>query len=209
MEKLKSLKDKTKNLNLNLEHPNTWLGFGCAIIVLVLVGRFAIGFGSPSAEVITDQPTSNLYIIQTMPLVPPNATTPSPTPQTTPSPTPEPVTPTPTPTERWCNATGCYDGPIPTPTPEPTPTQTPTPTPVPIDAPIWMQLGFKCEIKDIVAILPWAQQYKWYCACEIKDKYKLGDYYSVIEACNSPVSTGWKKDSCDCMELICKESRLC
>ena len=163
-------------------------------------------------------PTTNFLVASTTPPSnassppPPNITQdPHPPPHNTPTPrrtstpwaTPRPQpTATPTPWLRWCNESGCFNGTIPTPTPTPTPITTPTPE--------WMVQGFKCEVPDDLLDEPWVVAYKYECACMVRGRFDLGDRFSVFDGCFSATSTGWRRESCDCVEVICRENpRLC
>lgn len=142
----------------------------------------------------------------------------TPTPQWTPAKTPTARTPTPTATPvptpdpcltRWCDATGCYCGTAPTPTPIPTATPTPAPTATP--KPLWFTEGLACEVPDSMVNEPWVRgTYRFNCTCLIRGKWDLGVNFNVFEACFSSTATAWRRDSCDCVEVICKATpRLC
>lgn len=168
-----------------------------ALIVLVAIGVIA-ALTVPTTNFLAYHPPSVGRVAQTpsLPATPHLPPTRTPTPRRpTPTATPEP-TPTPC-LERWCNESGCYCGVVPTPTPSPSP----SPTPVPA----WVLAGFKCELPDNLVGEPWAQEYKWDCACMVRGKWDLGSRFVVWEACYSSVATAWRRESCECVEIICGE----
>jgi hypothetical protein len=129
----------------------------------------------------------------------------TPTPISTPSPTPAPK-PTATP---HASATPTLT-PTPPSTPTPEPSATPEPTPSPSPAPAWMVKGYVCEVPDRLFGEPWAEEFKFSCACVIRGKWDLGPSFNVWEGCYSTTSSGWRRESCECVEIICKARReLC
>jgi hypothetical protein len=136
-----------------------------------------------------------------MPTTNPFAPNPTPLQLTSPSPTPTPqTTPNPTPTHQ--------PSPIPPPSIPPSPSPSPTATPLP--TPVWQGLGFKCEVPSHLIGEKWVDEFKFSCACLLRGKYDLGYNFNVWEACYSSTSTGWRRESCECIELICQARRdLC
>ena len=151
--------------------------FALAILVLVI---FVVGLVVASP-----------FIIQ-VPPAPYSLPTPLPTPTPTPKATPTP-TPSPTSTQTL----------PPTPTPEPSATPEPTPSPSP--TPAWMGAGYLCEVPDRLLGEHWAEEYKFQCACLIRGKWDLGPDFSVWEGCYSTTSSGWRRESCECVATICAE----
>lgn len=99
-----------------------------------------------------------------------------------------------------------------TPTPQPSvsPTPPPMPTPTPTPVPAWVAKGFKCEVPDALVNELWAQTYKWECSCLVRGRWDLGDRFNVFEGCFSSVSSGWRRESCECVDVICHDApRLC
>jgi hypothetical protein len=123
----------------------------------------------------------------------------------TPSPT---LTPHPQPTQR--NTPTPSQTPTPPSTPTPEPSATPEPSPSPSPAPAWMVKGYVCEVPDRLFGEPWVEEYKFQCTCVIRGKWDLGPSFNVWEGCYSTTSSGWRRESCECVEIICTARRdLC
>jgi len=148
-----------------------------AIAVLMLIGTAVLCYAAYSSFSTVPAPAANISAIFT----------PEPTPAPIHLATPRPYVPPPTPTPepppaptalppRWCDSGGCHWG-IP-PTPVPMPTVTPTPIPTPTAEPLWAGMGFKCYVPDRLVNAHGSLIYKFDCACQIREKYQLGDDFN-------------------------------
>lgn len=161
----------------------TLILIGAVLLCLALV---SVAYITPRGNAFAHLPVPNVTY-----LVPP---TPSPTPTPRTSPTPE-LTPTP----------------VPQPTPNQTPPSSPPPSsPTPKPTPTWQGLGYKCEVPQALLGEKWTEEFKFECACRIRGLYDLGDKFNVWDGCYSATSSGWRRESCECVEIICALRRdLC